>query len=232
METAFICSSELHHVHVLFQCRTWSFRVTFCDSSMFIIDFQGCCKIDDWLLHYNRFILHIVYHSSMKIAIYIIISNEWLHFSLQLGSESILKSINKYDIRLWEHALSSLALRVPLIPSIVLTAAAEQSTPLRDATSTTDSSIKSTVPQGLNPLLKEYIGIFRPPGHKGPFWNFRPLWILQLFMETVFWGFYIHSRSMKAHMKTENWEKREEGREEYSGHEIRSDLLYCTVLCC
>ena len=91
-----------------------------------------------------------------------------------MGSESILKSINEYDMRLWDYALSSLALKVPLIPSIVRTALEDSPAPrfeksAEESISSLDSTVKSKVPPCLNPLLQEYIGIFRPPGHKGPF---------------------------------------------------------------
>ena len=76
-------------------------------------------------------------------------------------------------MRLWEYALSSLALRVPLIPSIVRTALEDNPVPRsvmsEESITLSDSTVKSKVPPSLNPLLQEYIGIFRPPGHKGPF---------------------------------------------------------------
>lgn len=114
------------------------------------------------------------FHSTVHSAIQPIdLTNSKQYIILQLGSESILKSINEYDMRLWDYALSSLALRVPLIPSIVRTALEDSSVPQpvmsEESISSPDSTVKSKVPPSLNPLLQEYIGIFRPPGHKGPF---------------------------------------------------------------
>ena len=95
----------------------------------------------------------------------------------------VLRSINKYDIRLWEYSQIMLADRLLKIDYII----SESSKPMKinqDIELSTKNSyensntnymknincknVNSGVIPKLNPLLAGSIGIFQPPGHKGP----------------------------------------------------------------
>eukprot|EP01035_Chromulina_nebulosa_P018315 gene18315-24002_t len=72
-----------------------------------------------------------------------------------------LARINRYDIELYEYALTLAAKRLKLIPIIT-----------DDITNNLTNELNHSIHCRRNKFpieLKESIGIFRPPGHKGPF---------------------------------------------------------------
>jgi hypothetical protein len=95
--------------------------------------------------------------------------------------EKVLKGINKYDLRLWVYAQSVLAERIPLIKSIISAAqisstqssgsAYEGEVNSRDHMKSRGGSTLTCGSQGsqqLKAALLKEVGIFQPPGHKGP----------------------------------------------------------------
>ena len=80
---------------------------------------------------------------------------------LQEEIEVLLRTMNTYDIRLWEYAQQLVKERIKLLTTTPIT-----TTSIITEKVTCSSSYRKNVP--LNLLLKD-VGIFRPPGHKGPF---------------------------------------------------------------
>lgn len=95
--------------------------------------------------------------------------------STQEEIRNVLTELNKYDIELFEYAQSLMAYRLKFIAPAVLSVKAGLGM---------DSHLNTVVSQEvfnkhhaqcaaldvkLSPELKKHVGIFQPPGHKGPF---------------------------------------------------------------